>query len=306
MSTKRKVQSGKAGSVAETNPPVPIRHMDFGFSPDTMQRYCFDDNAFASTFFMAFSSVIPHGERFFIQSVRRYRDQITDPELQARVTGFIGQEAMHGKEHDAVNDAYTALGFPVRTLDKFSKHGLRLLSRVLPKSVQLAFTAGLEHHTAIISEYTLRRPDFQQKFDESGRGFILWHMMEETEHKAVAYDVYQKTVGSYAIRVGTMIPSTALLIGVLAGMQMILLASDRSFIKKGNWRGVADIYGPKGLFFGVLPTFLDYFRPDFHPNQHDTEALLKEVRERFFGTEGELLPQLQKTVVPRVKAVAAV
>src|SRR6267142_1836665 len=42
------------------------------------------------------SMFFPEGERFFIQSVRNYRNRITDPELKKAVTGFIGQEAMHG------------------------------------------------------------------------------------------------------------------------------------------------------------------------------------------------------------------
>src|SRR5699024_7840331 len=45
------------------------------------------------------SLVIPVGERFFIDSVRYYRDQIQDAGLKQAVKAFIGQEAMHGREH---------------------------------------------------------------------------------------------------------------------------------------------------------------------------------------------------------------
>ena len=43
------------------------------------------------------------GERFFIDAVRHYRDHLQDPELKKAATAFIGQEAMHGREHDDYN-----------------------------------------------------------------------------------------------------------------------------------------------------------------------------------------------------------
>ncbi|MGO4611605.1 metal-dependent hydrolase, partial [Variovorax sp. 2RAF20] len=50
-------------------------------------------------FINALSIFFPAGERFFMDSVRHYRDQLTDPELKRAVAGFIGQEAMHTREH---------------------------------------------------------------------------------------------------------------------------------------------------------------------------------------------------------------
>lgn len=290
------------------NPVVPIRHMDFGFDRAPLKAHFYDDNAFASAFFMAFSAVIPQGERFFIESVRHYRERIADPVLQARVTGFIGQEAMHGKEHDAANAAYTKMGYPVRRLDRFTRNGLRRLAKVLPKPARLSVTVALEHYTAVISEYVLGNERVSGKFDRETAGFVLWHMMEETEHKAVAYDVYERHVGSYALRAGIMIPTTVVLVAVLAAMQARLMASDGSLANPRLWRkhlrGFAMIYGPRGLFGKVAPRVLDYFKPGFHPNQHDTTVLLEELRERFFGADGELNEKLRKTIVPPVNKAA--
>lgn len=290
------------------NPPVPVRHMDFGFEKAPLKRYFYDDNAFASTFYMAFSTVIPQGERFFIHSVRHFRDRIADPELEARVTGFIGQEAMHGKEHDAVNAAYEKMGYPMGRIDRSVRDGLRWLSKKLPKPAQLAVTVAAEHYTAIISEYMLTHDDVRAKFEPTVGNFVFWHMMEETEHKAVAYDVYEQCVGSYALRAGIMIPTTVVLIGALARLQLHLMKKDGSLRDPRQLRkhlqGFAEIYGPRGLFGSITPKLLDYFRPGFHPNDHDTEALLAQFKEKFFGADGMLKTQLKKTMTPQVRAAA--
>lgn len=295
-------------TLREHNPTVPVRHMDFGFETAPLTRYFYDNNAVATAFFLAFSAVIPQGERFFIHSVRQYRDQLNDPELEARVTGFIGQEAMHGKEHDAANAAYEKMGYPIGRIDRSVREALKLLAKTLPKPAQLAFTVALEHYTAIIAEDVMRREAVQQKFAPEIGALILWHMMEETEHKAVAFDVYDKCVGSYALRAGVMVPTTLALIAALANLQFYLLHHDGALRRPGQWRahlrGFAEVYGPRGLFGRVLPQLLDYFKPGFHPNHHDTEELLARFREKFFGAQGELNAHLRKTVLPPVRSVA--
>ena len=288
-------------------PDVPVRHMDFSEDRVNLPRYFYDNDPFASSYFLAFSAVIPHGERFFMESVRNYRDQVRDPGLQERVGGFIGQEAMHGKEHDAVNDAYDAMGFPLRKLDRVSRGGLKLLTRVTPHRFQLAFTVAMEHFTAIVSEYTFRHPTIQAKFTPEARRFMLWHMLEETEHKSVAFDVYQSTGGTYFTRVLAMIVSTGFLIGTLLLFQLWILAIDGSFgTVLRHPRGIAGIYGPRGLWASVFRPYLDFFRPSFHPSHHDTEALLIEIQDRLFSSQhGELKNQLKKTILPRTRTMAA-
>ena len=42
----------------------------------------------------------------------------------------------------------------------------------------------------------------------------------------------------------------------------------------------------------LLPKFMDFFRPDFHPNDHDTKAMVAEWREKLFGENGTLRDQV--------------
>lgn len=273
---------------------IPPRRLDFDFPTDS-ERYYYDNNPFLSTFLTALSSLFPEGESFFVESVRHYREQITDPVLKAQVAGFIGQEAMHSKEHQAFNDMATRQGYPVDKLDKALAKLLHFGQKALPKSVQLSITVSLEHYTAIIAEMLLRDPVVQQKFAAEARQLWLWHALEENEHKTVAYDVYQQVSGSYALRAGTMIPVTIIFFAVTFAFHARLLATDGQLFKfRQNASALKYLWnGKKGVFSRLLPQYLDFFRTDFHPKDHDTDALLAQWKEILFAKEGLLYDQLK-------------
>lgn len=274
---------------------IPPRRLDFEFSPEQTTRYYYDGDPFVSTMLTVLSSLFPHGESFFVQSVRNYRDQVTDPLMKAQVAGFIGQEAMHSKEHVAFNKMATEQGYPVDKLDRDVGVLLKLAQKVAPEVVQLAATVCLEHYTAILTEMVLRDPRVQQSFAKDVAPLWLWHCLEETEHKNVAYDVYQKVSGSYAIRAGTMIPTTIIFWSVVFLFHGRMLAADGQLLNvRQNWRGLKYVWGGrKGVFSRLVPEFLDFFKPNFHPSHHDTSALQEEWRERLFGNNGLLKAQLK-------------
>lgn len=101
------------------------------------------------------SSFFPAGEDFFVRSVREYRDQVSDPALKKQVAGFIGQEAVHGREHRRFNERLARHGYPTRLVDRSTKRGPSHLARRAPLRHQLAVTAALEHYTATFAEVLL-------------------------------------------------------------------------------------------------------------------------------------------------------
>lgn len=269
---------------------IPPRRMDFEFPEAQSPRYFYGNDPFLSHFWNTFSSLLPEGEAFFVQAVRHYRDQVSDPVLKAQVAGFIGQEAMHSKEHLAFNNMIGTKGLPMPELQRDIGWLLKTVAKYTPKSLQLAATVCLEHYTAIIAEQLLREPAHRDMLgDTDAMKMWLWHAVEESEHKNVAYDLYEKTVGSYALRAGTMIPTTIILAIVMVIFQVRMMAADKQLFKlRQNARGIAYLWGRQGLFPRLAPQFFDFFRRDFHPSQHDTEALLDEWREKLFGVDGLL------------------
>jgi len=274
---------------------IPPRRLDFEFSTDS-ERYYYDNNPYLSSFLTTLSSLFPAGESFFVEAVRHYRERITDPVLKAQVAGFIGQEAMHSKEHQGFNDMATPQGYPVDKLDRDVTKLLDLVQKTLPKPVQLAATVALEHYTAIIAEMLLRDADVQQKFSVEARHLWLWHALEENEHKTVAYDVYQQMVGSYGLRVATMALTTVIFFAVTFAFHTRMLAADGQLFKfRQTWQAMKYLWnGKKGVFSRLLPQYLDFFKPSFHPKDHDTDALLAQWKEILFAKEdGVLYEQLK-------------
>jgi predicted metal-dependent hydrolase len=273
---------------------IPPRRMDFEFADET-KRYWYKDSPFLTTFWSTLSTLFPEGETFFVDSVRNYRKDISDPLLKAQVSGFIGQEAMHSKEHKAFNDLAEKHGFPANNLDRDLGYLLRFARKVLPKKHQLAVTVALEHYTAILAEQLLRDPSHQANIqDPEALKLWMWHALEENEHKIVAYDVYNLIGGGYFTRVLTMIIVTFFFFAVVGIGHIRMLWADRKlFDVWGNLKGFWYLWSPKGLFPKLLPQYLDFFRPGFHPNDHDTVQLLDDWREKLLGKGGLLADQIK-------------
>src|SRR5260370_39126374 len=203
---------------------VPPRRISFEASlQDLPRHFAADGDLITSHVAAGLSAVFPDGEDFFVRSVRHYRDQITDPELKRQVAGFIGQEAMHGREHRALNNRLDRLGDPTKPVERLTKWGLETRERIAPAKANLAMTAALEHFTATLAELLLTSEETRALFgDNEVRNLFLWHALEESEHKAVAFDVYKAVGGGERMRVMTM---NLLRFGFVAGKTLQVLIS---------------------------------------------------------------------------------
>jgi predicted metal-dependent hydrolase len=167
--------------------------------------------------------------------------------------------------------------------------------RTLSGPARLAVTCALEHYTAILAEQLLAQADHRDAGHESVRPLWIWHALEESEHKAVAFDVYRAIGGTYAMRVGMMLLTSLFFFGETANVHVRFLRAQGQL---GNLRGWAGAFGylwvKPGLLRQLVPAYLDYFRPGFHPEDRDTRALLEKWRERLFGGQGVLKAQLRE------------
>ena len=106
---------------------VPTRRISFEEAlRDLPKHFAEDGDIIGSHLIASLSAVFPDGEDFFVRSVRHFRSEISDPDLKRQVSGFIGQEAVHGREHREFNDRAAQLGYPTKQVERFTKKGLEL------------------------------------------------------------------------------------------------------------------------------------------------------------------------------------
>jgi predicted metal-dependent hydrolase len=274
---------------------VPTRRISFEESlRDLPKHFAVDGDLVLSHLAASLSAVFPDGEDFFVRSVRNYRDQITDPELKRQVAGFIGQEAVHGREHRVFNDRLDVLGYPTKRFERITKAGLALRERIAPPAANLAATAALEHFTATLAELVLSSEETRDLFGhQEVRNLFLWHALEESEHKAVAFDVYKAVGGTERMRVWTM---KFIRWGFVGGMALqigVSLLLDRATYRPGNLRrSLRRVRQSPFMQRELWDQLCDYDRPDFHPDDRDTNDLVDQWRTELFGAEGTLNDKL--------------
>ena len=272
---------------------VPTRPMDFdSWIADLPKYFAVDGDIVMSHILTVLSSVFPDGEDYFVRSVRAAADEITDPKLAKDVEGFIGQESMHGREHRVLNDKLAELGYPTHQIGHYVRVVTAFREKFQGKKANLAFTAALEHYTASLAENLLGHEEARQEIGHPGfRYLLMWHALEESEHKAVAFDVYRLVGGSELMRQVTMWLTHLTFVletGTWAAVSVALDPYARRHpvqVAKSMWRL------RKSPFTTTEATrhLFEYHRIGFHPNDRDTTELVATWREKLFGPDGELV-----------------
>ena len=255
-------------------------------------------DAVATAFYNSLSLTFPKGEAFFIDSVRNFRECVPAPQ-QAQIDAFIKQEAAHSREHNHLNNQVEQAGYDVRPMHADLDSRLAEL-KDKPSIFGLVTTVALEHFTAIIAHACLKSERHFKNASPDAARLWKWHAIEEIEHKGVAYDTFlaatQKLSGYKRWKFRSLVMlhiSYTFLRGRVRAM--------REFLKQDG------IVGPltglrifsylviyPGLLRQIFPAWLSFFRPGFHPWQHDDRALVAEHEARLG------LPDLNKDALIRL------
>ncbi len=260
------------------------------------------------------SCFFPQAEKFFIQSVSHYKKHINDKKLLDDVNRFIAQEAIHGIHHHALNAELNQRNrfatFPMKLYQPL----LTLLEKCTSRRFQLAFTVCTEHFNAVyIDILSDNLTYFEQQAKLPYRGLWVWHTIEETEHKSVAFDVYMAVTKNrwwaYLLRVSTMaVMSLVCFLGIHLSLLVLFLGrknknqyqpSIRAKTKPW-WRlkqnefntDIAKSTMRTAYFFfkHTLKHYVDFFRPCFHPWQKDSRPKLKLLINRYSQALGDKEP----------------
>jgi len=167
-------------------------------------------------------------EPFIVKSMRRVIDQITDDSLREEVDRFCRQEAQHYQQHERFNAAIIAQDYPgleARMAKLAADFEGFLTSR--SDRFRIGFIEGFESYTTqgaleILSSRVCDHPRTDPRFGDLFR----WHMLEEIEHRNVAFDIYQHLYGDYLYRAGMCWVAQSHILRFMADCAKIMSATD--------------------------------------------------------------------------------
>lgn len=234
--------------------------------------------------FNALSFLFPQAERFFVEVAReviRGLDMTRNPALEEAVRGFIAQESTHGHQHNQYNAVLERQGFEnvvygfVRRLQERSYRDFSSLTN-------LAIVCGYEHYTAVLGNYILSNPQVLRTASPDMALVWGWHGAEETEHKAVCFDLY-RAAGGGSLRRTLVFLLVTLNFSLMFGRLYFSLLYRDGCLKPSRLAGTIGqslrfFCGRPGVAWHLLGHGFRYLNPWFHPwnqdNRHKLQAWL--------------------------------
>jgi predicted metal-dependent hydrolase len=247
-------------------------------------RYWFNNDPIGTHFINALQSTFPDGELFFIQAsvdgarILRQRGSI-DYQLEQDLKSFQQQEAHHSQQHRLWTEALIQMGYEKLALYNRDLHGFDVWSRRhIPAKWRLAVTAAAEHYTASLAYlFTHVNQDLLMRSTAPFNSILLYHAIEEIEHKSVCFDLSQMLTRSYLLRIVSFaFISLDLAINIYRRMSY-LLKKDGLW----GWKYRAKVWkyflGRGGLLKGLFPKAVQYLRPSFHPWMTDERRGIEHI-----------------------------
>ena len=269
--------------VNSTKIDIPVRHPKFNFSKSIVYKKT--GVRMIAHFLDAMSITFPVGEPFFITSVKYFEKEITNKELLEKVNQFYGQEVSHTAEHVTYNKMLERQGYNIEKLiHSFDTRKAHLERQNLRfrRQRMLAITVGLEYLIALMADELLNTPEVLEGFDRTHADIWRWHSIEEVEHKAVAFDVYNAIGGYYSERVTFLFIITLVLVFLVGKNFIYFLIKDKLLFNLKAWAFAFRFTLIKpGFFRKIIPAYLKLYRPGYHPWDNDNSYLIKKWKAEY-------------------------
>ncbi|MEM7020275.1 MAG: metal-dependent hydrolase, partial [Pseudomonadota bacterium] len=210
-------------------------------------------------------------------------EQITDEKLRSEVRGFYKQEGIHSREHRKYNKILCEQrGYDLQELEGVYLKGIEQAkndSRVTP-IVMLASTVAAEHFTASFGENILTGRLLKNADGPIGE-LWRWHAMEELEHKAIAFDVYNQVGGDHKLLSQIIRVTLWMFFMDTLKVAFKMLRHDKQLWKWKTLKSLSKCLFAKDGFIRVhKAAYKEFFREDFHPWDIDSRVLLKEWQQK--------------------------
>jgi uncharacterized protein len=218
---------------------------------------------------LGMSLLLPYLEPYLIRSMRQAAPLIKDEKLAADLDLFVGQEGQHYRQHMALNEALRLPGMEkLKALEARLDADYHRYSQTRSLRWNLAYAEGFEAYTSAMALDSFQC-HLTDRLHPAVRDLFAWHLIEELEHRTVAFDVYDQVCGGYFFR---------LLVGlfaqwhlnrfVLRAAGVMLKAGGPAFRQeyggalRGWWRIKELLWGRVTNFLPkVLSSYLPWYTP---------------------------------------------
>jgi predicted metal-dependent hydrolase len=178
---------------------ITIRRVPLEFPPD-LDPIVIEGRPEESYTHVGLSLLLPYLEPYLIRSMRAAKEHVTDPKLLADLDAFNGQEGQHYRQHIRFNEAMRLQGFDrLRELESELEADYRRYSQSRSLRFNLAYAEGFEAFTMALARFSFESRAFD-RLHPAARELFVWHLVEELEHRTVAFDVYKHVFGGYFYR----------------------------------------------------------------------------------------------------------
>ena len=231
------------------------------------------------------SLTFPDGEKLFMDAVRHFRSRLTG-QLAEDVRAFLAQEAIHAREHHALNAHIDPVKYPVAEILETIRDRIAFNRSKGPYAMLLS-TIALEHFTAMMADMHMQHRGLFASADPEIARLWRWHALEETEHKAVAYDVFLEVtrhwspLKRYLLRTWSMAYITFHFTRNITRHATRLLQADGYTEAAARKAVLRFLWREPGLFRRGWRSYFAWYRPGFHPWDLDNRAALREWRIEF-------------------------
>ena len=181
-----------------------VRHIDFRFD-DSIPFHWNPGNPYWGNLVNFITLMAPPFERYAIRATRAALPRIHDQAVKEDAELFCRQEAQHARHHRAHMTLLTRKHPGLEGVLNDINASFEAMYRRESLDYHLAYVATVELCFGPLASFVIEnREALFIDADPHIAGFMLWHLVEELEHRNSAIDIYRDVVGSHAYRLKTL------------------------------------------------------------------------------------------------------
>jgi uncharacterized protein len=201
-----------------------VRRMGFSY-PDDIPTVFIEGQPEESYLNLGLSLLLPYLEPYLIRTMRAAKPRVSDPAIAKALDGFNAQEGQHYRQHARFNEVFRSRFEGLKAFEDAVAADYERFSTTKSLRWNLAFAAGFEALTSAMAISTIEFVDMSG-WHPAARDLYLWHLVEELEHRTVAFDVYEHVGSGYLYRSAVSMFAQWHLLRFMQGVMKYLLRAD--------------------------------------------------------------------------------